>query len=86
MGLSMITVLTIANRNDLIIEHSGPDCGGKYAGWICMPRGRLLLSSQQDFDSAEAAEQFMRDLRDICIEWLTTTQQGEKHVVEMEAV
>ena len=63
MGLSNLTAMTIANRDDLLVTHSGSDCGRKYAGWICMPGGRPLLNTDQIFDSAKEAEQYMVDLK-----------------------
>ena len=66
MGISFLTAITIAESDDLVYTHAGPDENEKYAGWIIMPGGRPLLNTPPVFDTAELAEQHMTDVRDEC--------------------
>ncbi len=63
MSISTATAIAIANRDDLIYSHSGPNDSGKYSGWISYPTGRPLLNTKPIFDSAELAETHMHNLR-----------------------
>jgi len=65
MGISVLTTATICNRDDLLVSHAGPVENGKFIGWITLPHEqycRPLLNTEPVFDSAESAEQHMRDL------------------------
>ncbi len=68
MGLSTITAMVIANRDDLDYSYAGPAKNGKYTGWITMPNSSPLLNTEPVFDTPELAVQYMTDLRDKCIE------------------
>jgi hypothetical protein len=67
MSLSISTAMIIASRDDLVYSHAGPSENGQFSGWITMPNGRPLLSTQPTFEAAEQAEQHMLDLRDKCM-------------------
>ena len=66
MGISLLTALTIATRDDLVYGHAGPSVDGKYSGRIALPNGRALLSTEPIFDTPRLAENHMIGLRDAC--------------------
>lgn len=59
MGVSRLTAMIVATRDDLTVAAGGPDEQGKYAGFILMPSGRPLLSTGAEYGTAEAAESGM---------------------------
>ncbi len=64
MGITNHTALVISTRDDILVDHSKDDTG-KYAGWITLGQDdycRPLLNTTHIFDTAEDAEQHMRDL------------------------
>ncbi|PCJ37794.1 MAG: hypothetical protein COA75_03480 [Cellvibrionales bacterium] len=66
MGISRLTAFTIAERDDLIYDSSGPGENGKYAGSIHMPNGRLLLNTTPVFNSPVLAIKHLFELKDRC--------------------
>lgn len=65
MGITLATKLTIQNRDDLIVSHAGPGADGKYSGWITLGPDdycRPLISTAAIFETADLAEQHMRDV------------------------
>ena len=68
-GISKITAMIIASRDDLIFTHSEPE-KGKFSGWITMPNGRPLVETRPVFESSELAISHMKELRGQCAETL----------------
>ena len=73
MGVSMLTALTIANRDDIVIDAGGPhgpslehpEWENKYIGWITLGEEdnfRPLLNSDPIYDNPEQAKTAMQDL------------------------
>ena len=60
-----LTAYEIAgNPDDIIATHAGPDNAGKYCGFITRGeegRYRILISTEPIFDTAEAADDAMRN-------------------------
>lgn len=69
MGISRLTLYTIAGNDDIIVTYAGPDLKtGKYAGWIthgveshCRP----IVNTDARYDTPEQAREAMRELVEI---------------------
>lgn len=84
MGVSIITAYIIATRNDIVIAAGGPGPDGKFMGWITLgeeDRFRPLLNSEANYDTAEAAEQAMRDTVDE-LRRAVAEETGGKHPID----
>jgi len=68
------TVYEIAgNPEDVAATHAGPNGAGKYYGCITRGKGRryeILFATPPMFDTAEAADDAMRQLIDAVTAWL----------------
>ena len=65
MGISRITAIQIQSRDDIVVSSGGPTANNKYVGWITLGPDdsyRPLLSTADNFDSPDSAEQHMKDL------------------------
>jgi hypothetical protein len=54
----------VGNPDDIVVTHAGPDNNGKYCGFITRGeegRYRPLISTEPIFDTADAAENAMRN-------------------------
>jgi hypothetical protein len=72
MGISRLTALQIQNNPKIKCEAAGPNGKGKYMGWISWytpTRWHPLLSSEQIYDSEEAAVQAMQAIVDEINRW-----------------
>jgi hypothetical protein len=63
--MTILTAYEIVCNDDIVVTHGGPNGEGKYAGWIT--RGadhnyRPLLSSQPIFNTAQEADDAMREV------------------------
>lgn len=59
--MTMLTALTIQNRDDIKVTSAGPGPNGKYAGWILLDvdRWRPLASTDYVYDSSTLAKEAM---------------------------
>ncbi len=82
--MTRLTAIILATRDDLIITHGGPSKdNGKYVGWILKPEDRWapLLNTEAIFDTAEAAEAYMRWAIEEATAFIKA-ESGDKHPVE----
>ena len=62
MGISNLTAMIIASRDDIICTSAGPAENGKYLGWITLgveDRCRPLLNSEPIYNSHDEAKAAM---------------------------
>lgn len=68
-GLSVLTVIQIANRAEELIPACRATESGKYEAALLMPPyGRILVSTDASFNSEDDGKSHMRDLIAACCE------------------
>lgn len=85
MSINRLTAYIIATREDIVMSYGGPSKeNGKYVGWITLGEEdhyRSLLNTLAIYDTAEVAENAMKDLvKEIKI--AVEKETGGKHPVD----